>query len=411
MEYTLSNKVFDNRVLSEILQNRFTKFDESVVRWTFKGKKINSKKLEKKIINNYKNKNKTDFTSFKAIYSDWIEIFDTGLKKLKTINKQPILFFSGGKDSTFIASRLVQNNVQALYYSFVKNRNERKTLDEIAEKLKINIFYTNGKLEYLDLEEILKKIKEPVLDPAGLSVLSLLDISKKNKINFKDTIFIDGMGNDCYMGHLPSKQELRKLFFQRFLCKININKLFSSKMQNILGKFSDLLRPDYAAHFPGSTIKLNNYYNQISFYKKYQIYDDIILQRALQRGIHYDFCSAITKSIIYVDACSEKSSVYFPFLNDDLIEFFEFRKFRDYDYLNLTNKLSIRKYLNENLNFDKLSPFKGIFRPTYFKFNFTIEQKKIAEKINIPLKYLNKAQKSDFYLWSKYIINNDINFD
>tara|TARA_A100001011_G_scaffold297990_1_gene310839 strand:+ start:1794 stop:3026 length:1233 start_codon:yes stop_codon:yes gene_type:complete len=410
MEYTLNNKVIDYRILSEILQNRFTKFDDSVVRWTFKGNEINSKELESKIINNYQRK-KNKINSLKVIYSDWIEIFDTGLKKLKNFNKQPILFFSGGKDSTFIASRLVQNNIQALYYSFVKNKSEKKILDELAKKLGINIFYTNGQLEYLNLEEILSKIKEPVLDPAGLSVLSLLDISKKNKINFEDSIFLDGMGNDFYMGHLPSKQELRKSFFQRIFFKIHMHELFSTNAQNLFGKFGDLFRPDYAAHFPGSTIKLNDYYDNINFYKKYQIYDDIILRRALQRGIHYDFCSAIAKSIIYVDACSEKSGVFFPFLNDDLIEFYEFREVYDFDYSNLINKLSIRKYLNENLNFDKISSKKGIFQPTYPSYNFSNLQKKLAKKINIRLKYLNKAQKLDFYLWSKYIINNDIGLD
>ena len=108
MEYSLNNKVTDKKILLEILQNRFTKFDESVVKWTFKGSKINSKFLENKILNNYKNKLKKKVLSNEIIYSDWIEIFDTGLNKLKKLNKQPILFFSGGKDSTFIASRLTQ---------------------------------------------------------------------------------------------------------------------------------------------------------------------------------------------------------------------------------------------------------------------------------------------------------------
>ncbi len=411
MEYSLNNKVTDKKILLEILQNRFTKFDESVVKWTFKGSKINSKFLENKILNNYKNKLKKKVLSNEIIYSDWIEIFDTGLNKLKKLNKQPILFFSGGKDSTFIASRLTQKKIDALYYSFVKNENEKKILNELAKKLKISIFYSYGKLEYLDEEEIFKKIKEPVLDPAGLSVLSLLDISKKNKINFQDSIFIDGMGNDCYMGHLPSKQELRKLYFQKIFFKNHFHKIVPIDIQNSIGKFGDLFRPDYVAHFPGSTIKLNNYYDQISYYSKYKIYDDIVVQRALQRGIHYDFCSAIAKSILYVDASSEKSLVFFPFLDDDLIEFYETRKIRDYDYSKLTNKLSIRKYLNENLDFDKISPYKGIFKPTYLNFRLSNMQIKLADKINIRLKYLNKTQKSDFYLLSKYIINNDIKLD
>ena len=85
-------------------------------------------------------------------------------------------------------------------------------------------------------------------------------------------------------------------------------------------------------------------------------------------------------------------------------KFYETRKIRDYDYSKLTNKLSIRKYLNENLDFDKISPYKGIFKPTYLNFRLSNMQIKLADKINIRLKYLNKTQKSDFYLWSKYIL-------
>ena len=44
------------------------------------------------------------------------------------------------------------------------------------------------------------------------------------------------------------------------------------------------------------------------------------MQRALQRGIHYDFLSAINKSILYANACDERSIVYFPFSNKKLID-------------------------------------------------------------------------------------------
>ena len=218
------------------------------------------------------------------------------------------------------------------------------------------------------------------------------------------------MGNDSYMGHLPGKNELNKLFFQKNFSKINLRKIIPLKILNSIGKFGDLFRPDYTAHFPGSTIKLNNYFDQISFYSKYTIFKNIVIQRALQRGIHYDFCSAINKSILYVDACEEKSQIYFPFLNEKLIDYFEKRKVLDYDYSKLINKLSIRKYLNENLNYNDISKEKGIFKPTYFDFKFDKNQKNLANKINIPLNNLNIMQLSDFYLWSKYIINNKIDY-
>ena len=409
MEYLINNKLKDINILKEILQNRFTKFNDSMVEWKFNGQKINSEKLEEKLTQNYKNK-RINPSNDEITYIDWIDLFDFGLNKIKLFNKQPILFFSGGKDSTFIASRLKENKIEALYYSYCQNNNEKNLINNLAEKLKIKVFFTPEKLQSINFEEVLKKIKEPVLDPAGLSVLRLLDISQNQKLHFKDLLFIDGMGNDSYMGHLPGKNELNKLFFQKNFSKINLRKIIPLKILNSIGKFGDLFRPDYTAHFPGSTIKLNNYFDQISFYSKYTIFKNIVIQRALQRGIHYDFCSAINKSILYADACEEKSQIYFPFLNENLIDYFEKRKVLDYDYSKLINKLSIRKYLNENLNYNDISKEKGIFKPTYFDFKYDKNQKDLANKINIPLNNLNIMQISDFYLWSKYIINNKIDY-
>ena len=165
------------------------------------------------------------------------------------------------------------------------------------------------------------------------------------------------------------------------------------------------------ANFPGSNIKLDNYYDQVSFYKKYTNYDNAVLQRALQRGIHYDFCCAINKSILYTDACDENSNVFFPFLNENLIDYYEKREFVDYDYSKLINKLSIRKYLDEELNFKKISPTKGIFKPSFLKMKFDKNQLKISKKSRINIDILNQFQRSDFFLWSKYLINNSIDFE
>ena len=92
----------------------------------------------------------------------------------------------------------------------------KKTILDLSEKLDIKIFFANHKLKYLNFDDVYKKIKEPVLDPAGLSVMLLLDINFENKINFRDSVFIDGMGNDAYMGHLPGKRELQKMSFKDY---------------------------------------------------------------------------------------------------------------------------------------------------------------------------------------------------
>lgn len=410
MKYILNSKQLDQKTLSEILQNRFANFDNSVVKWKFNDQNVDCNELERKLINTYNSKIHSSKINKKITYDDWIDIFDEGLKKLNSTNKKPILFFSGGKDSTFIASRMQKNNIKGLFYSFVKNNNEKKIVSDLAEKLNIKIFFSNHNLKHLNFEEVFKRIKEPVLDPAGLSVLLLLDINLENKINFSESIFIDGMGNDAYMGHLPGKVELQKFFFQKLFFKINLHKLISTNNINKMGKFSDLFRPDYAAHFPGSNIRLSNYYDQISFYGKYTNYNDIVIQRALQRGIHYDFGCAINKSILYVNACDENSNVFFPFLNENLIDHYEKRELMDYDYSKLVNKLSLRKYLDEELNFGKISPIKGIFKPTFLQIKFDSKQLELSKKIKIQINKLNQIQQSDFFLWSKYLINNEINY-
>tara|TARA_A100001011_G_scaffold371200_1_gene428273 strand:+ start:2481 stop:3713 length:1233 start_codon:yes stop_codon:yes gene_type:complete len=410
MKYILNSKQLDQKTLSEILQNRFANFDNSVVKWKFNDQNVDCNELERKLINTYNSKIHSSKINKEITYDDWIDIFDEGLKKLNSTNKKPILFFSGGKDSTFIASRMQKNNIKGLFYSFVKNNNEKKIVSDLAEKLNIKIFFSNHNLKHLNFEEVFKRIKEPVLDPAGLSVLLLLDINLENKINFSESIFIDGMGNDAYMGHLPGKVELQKFFFQKLFFKINLHKLISTNNINKMGKFSDLFRPDYAAHFPGSNIKLSNYYDQISFYGKYTNYNDIVIQRALQRGIHYDFGCAINKSILYVNACDENSNVFFPFLNENLIDHYEKRELMDYDYSKLVNKLSLRKYLDEELNFGKISPTKGIFKPTFLQIKFDSKQLELSKKIKIQINKLNQIQQSDFFLWSKYLINNEINY-
>ena len=80
MEYILGNKQTDPVALLQILQSRFPQFDRTIIKWKYEGKIINEKFLEEKIINIYSGKLKA--TNDNVQYSDWIHIFDEGLKKL-----------------------------------------------------------------------------------------------------------------------------------------------------------------------------------------------------------------------------------------------------------------------------------------------------------------------------------------
>ena len=407
MDYYLNHKQKNPIILNHILQTRFPIFNDSVIKWKYREKLINSNFLEEKIIDTFKNKQEDSLKKSNK-YLEWIDIFDNEINKLKSINKLPVLFFSGGKDSFFIASRLVENKIDALYFAFARNNEEKKLMTDLGNILNIKIFFTEKDLKYLDLDQILKKIKEPVLDPAGLSILLLLDIAYKNKYKLSDLVFLDGMGNGPYMGILPGKREISKMLYQKLFTKLLIHKILPYKFWNSIGKYGDLFRPSYTADIPGSTIKLKNYYKDISFYERYNKLNDPILERALIRGLHYGFCSAMNKSVIYLEACDKDSKMIFPFLNEDLFDFFEKQNSRQYDYPKLVDKISMRNYLNSKYRYNEIYDTKGIFHPTFLNWKFDNKQNDLAKKLNINPDQLNKFQRSDYYLWSKYIINNEI---
>lgn len=404
--FFLQNKQEDSIALLQILQSRFCQFNRSVVKWKYEDKVISENFLEEKVIKTFSNN--SEFTDNNISYLDWIEIFDEGLNKIITSDRLPILFFSGGKDSTFIASRLVANKIKALYFSFASDFYTKNIITQLSEKLRIKVYFSDEKLKHLDLQEVLLNVREPVLDPAGIPQLLLLDLCLNLNYKFSDVLFLDGMGNDIYMGHLPGKRDLQKEFIQKILFKIKLNKCFSSNFLNYLGKYADLLRPPEIAHHPGTTVKLNSYYELQSYYSKYRKYSNVIIRRALVRGIHYDFCCAINRAILYVDACDSKGIVKYPFLNNKLINFFEKRNVNDFDLSKLINKLSIRKYLQKNYNYNSIAPKKGIFEPLFLSLNLDFKQRELANKLGIKIKNLNKRQFSDFYYWSKYILNNQL---
>ena len=247
MKYSLLKQLYDKRILAEILQNRFCSFDESIVNWTYNDKKIKAIDLEKKLIRNYSNKVENKMFGNKIDYTDWLDIFDKSIKKLNSSNRQPILFFSGGKDSTFIASRMIKNKMKPLFYSYANNNNHKKIILDLAEKLDIKIHFTNQDLKYLNFEDVYKQIKEPVLDPAGLSILLLLDINFKNKINFnKNTSLeaqISAVSDDiAYNNHDIQDGIKANLFNLNDLIEINFFKeIYKSYKSNIKKKDKNIL--------------------------------------------------------------------------------------------------------------------------------------------------------------------------
>ena len=59
-----------------------------------------------------------------------------------------------------------KNNIHSLYYSLVKNNDEKRLIETLAEKLEY--FFANHELKHLNFDEIYFNIKE-IFRHAGLS--------------------------------------------------------------------------------------------------------------------------------------------------------------------------------------------------------------------------------------------------
>ena len=86
-----------------------------------------------------------------------IHVFEE-LLKLKSSSRQPILLFSGGKDHIHRIS-YEKNNID-LILLFVKNNDEKRLIETLAEKLDIKVHLANHELKHLNFDEIYFNIKE-----------------------------------------------------------------------------------------------------------------------------------------------------------------------------------------------------------------------------------------------------------
>ena len=66
--------------------------------------------------------------------------------------------------------------------------------------------------------------------------------------------------------------------------------------------------------------------------------------------------------------------------------------------------------LQESYNYVSIAPKKGIFEPTFLSLNLDFKQRELARKIKIKITNLNKRQINDLYYWTKYVLNNQLDY-
>lgn len=269
---------------------------------------------------------------------------------------QCLLLLSEGKDSTGIAIALAELGVKADCLTFANSDTNVELVTDIAKRFghRLEVVrYDDFTIPESSLES-LANVFEPSVDQAFLSYLLL------PQDRFQNRTVIDGMGNDLYMGHLPTKQQLLatkvcnavnlvspkwfsdslkgKCFQNSERCGIPFRSF--SECQGFYNGFDrNLIRKLIAA--PRSLDFIDQQWKSIGFEKA----------RALSRGRYLDTYSFSGKSISLAEMASAK--IYFPWADEKVaLQFGRLSPDAKYQWPTI-NKLPLREAINRRFNYQQ----------------------------------------------------------
>jgi asparagine synthase (glutamine-hydrolysing) len=305
------------------------------------------------------------------------ELISNSLSKRVKNPHRTILMLSSGKDSSALAVGLAEANlreVKCITFSTEDRNDEATAASNIASKLGL-------KHDVVTLETNKKNIKDnflnffqnmdyPCIDNAIIPYV--LCLSKSNK---EYNTIIDGMGNDIYFGHVPSKKAIFKMHFHcniyKYIFKImeplisrtsNLSYLQRYKSQLVVpGKYFKLseLKDIYSDICPD----LSEWKNIDQIYKKYDVFDF----RAVTRGRYYDQNVAMLKAECVSGL--NNSQTIFPWCDTNLIDYvFNLPEEYKFDRKELRNKILLRMFLEEEIQYSSIQTKKVGFYLNSSKF-------------------------------------------
>lgn len=266
------------------------------------------------------------------------------------------LLLSEGKDSIGIAIALAElgQQIDCVHFANADSNVDlvRAVAKRFGHRLEV-IRYTD--LTIIDSNwQSLSKVFEPTVDQAMLSYLLLpTDV-------FEGSVIIDGMGNDFYMGHLPTPEQLKatrycqlatkaiprwlrdklkgKLFPNRAYCGIPLRTF--SECQGLYNGFDCTVLEETIAE-PRLLDKIDATWKKYGYQKG----------RALSRGRYLDTYSFSGKSIALAEMSSAK--VYFPWADTKIAEQYEHQTPESlYDWPTV-NKLPLRSAINKRFKYQQ----------------------------------------------------------
>ncbi len=285
-------------------------------------------------------------------------------------NKPTFLFQSAGKDSNMIALALARAGYQDKV-TFVSHKSKGdKDESEIAQSIANKLGFKHKILHEADdfnskhlnaIDEYFTNAPFPCMD----SVTLAYPLYVAQMPELKGANIIDGMGNDVYIGHIPSKKEYR-----------------NQKLSKILkyGRFlTQYARSEFPLHIAGKTRSEWTGLNGFSFsdtdkiFKKAFNVADFWSQKDndMRHSDYFDFRATIRGGMIDGEMFCRKvrnfadvigANMIFPYANEKVATYFaSMPEEYLFDRKLLKNKLIFRKILKEELDLDSDKLGKMIF--------------------------------------------------
>lgn len=279
----------------------------------------------------------------------------SALKAKLIPTKEPVLLLSDGKDSMMLAIALAKMEVRCKTLTLLRNND-----DELKEFVKSKSLELGHTPYFVNVDEIFenydkelflnacKKMKNPVLDQGFLFFLfGIKGFYNKSGLNANECQFIDGLGNDEYLGYLPSKPQLKAFTLSKF----NLWKLIPNRVSWLRWYFrspaeaqGDLSALSCFYKF-SNALDLNSYFSKIPKSNDSEYIDF----RAFSRGKFHDHQCMIGKT--KAAANSFGSDIIYPWTDKNLSLFcFNLPSVEKYDFDELKNKICLRSYLEKEIS-------------------------------------------------------------
>ena len=275
-------------------------------------------------------------------------------------DKPAYLFHSAGKDSNSIAIALAEAGYQDKVTCISHQSKGEKDESEISKKIATKLGFKHQKIyepkslrkEQLDsISYYFENIPLPCMDNVALAYPLYA-----TQIEFINANIIDGMGNDVYIGHIPSKLELdRQKTFSKF-----------HRLRPITGRFNSGTRFEIAtatrSEWTGlfgisygdtnailtDSYDVYNYWKMEDFKKKNLDYFDF---RASLRGVLIDQEIFTRKVRNFADV--NNANLILPWTNEEVAKYFsKLPEKHLFDRKEFKNKLILRKILKNRIGLD-----------------------------------------------------------